>query len=593
MRGKKWFKNQSIRKKILIIYIPLIIIPLFSMSYISNYIFSKATINETVKNVTDNSTIIVNRIDTMIENTENCANITALALIKALETDLQYKKDHASYIEMRKKIENELSTIKITFPDVDASAFIDNEGNLFCVNDNMKTNKDKADQSGLYEKIAACNTENQWISMQKRDYLVTDAATPVLTLVKKIINTKNGNTLGILILNIKESTISDIYKNMGPENIANDFIVDGQNKIVSSQNGSGLFQIFQNLEGQNSVLQDRDGSKIVTFDGQKVLLTSTSLKNLDWRLVSLISIRDLLTDVNTNKIVVFLIGGICLFLALLAATGLSNIIVKPLISLSHKMDEISDENLDIICDVDSSDEIGKLAGGFNVMVARIKELLHKSVLEQKKLRKYELALIQAQVKPHFLYNSLELIYTLCGMAGAQEAQNAVKSLANFYRIALSKGKEVVSLEDEIKIVSNYLNIQRYRYCDVFDYTISIPDELNNSKILKLTLQPIVENAIYHGLKTKGSFGQLQVEGYVNGENVEIVVRDDGVGMPKEKIQEIFDYDHRENNKISFGLRSVDERLKLFFGDDYGLRIDSELGKGTVTTVVIPLRWEEG
>ena len=585
--GKQWFKNQLIRTKILLIYVPLIIIPLFCMECISNYIFSGAVIQETVKNVTDNATLIVTQINTMMEGTQNCANIMTLGLIKLLTANVNYNDNHAAYIEMNGKIENELSTIKITFPFIDSSAFIDQEGNIFCIDDSMKKNTDIIHKKKLLQKIEKCNTENQWMPMQKRNYFVTDSSIPVLTLAKKIINPKNGKTFGVLILNIKETAISDIYRNMGPENIASDFVVDEKGKIVSSENGQELLKTLSDEKLKIFHLYGKDFSKIMSVEGNKMLVTSTSIGYLNWRFVSVIPIRDLLADINKNKVAVIFVSGICLLFALMTATILSNIIVKPIVNLSQKMNEIKDENLDIVCDVESNDEIGKLASGFNMMITRIKDLLNKSVREQKKLRKYELALIQAQIKPHFLYNSLELIYTLCGMSGAKEAQAAVKSLANFYRIALSKGQEVISLEDEIKNVNDYLNIQRYRYCDVFDYNINIQDEIKKSRILKLTLQPLVENAIYHGLKTKGSFGQLSIEGYLNGQNVDILIKDDGIGMSEEKIEEIFANDKSLNNTKSFGLRSVDERIKLFFGEAYGLTIESESGKGTTITVTIP------
>ena len=585
--GKQWFKNQLIRTKILLIYVPLIIIPLFCMECISNYIFSGAVIQETVKNVTDNATLIVTQINTMMEGTQNCANIMTLGLIKLLTANVNYNDNHAAYIEMNGKIENELSTIKITFPFIDSSAFIDQEGNIFCIDDSMKKNTDIIHKKKLLQKIEKCNTENQWMPMQKRNYFVTDSSIPVLTLAKKIINPKNGKTFGVLILNIKETAISDIYRNMGPENIASDFVVDEKGKIVSSENGQELLKTLSDEKLKIFHLYGKDFSKIMSVEGNKMLVTSTSIGYLNWRFVSVIPIRDLLADINKNKVAVIFVSGICLLFALMTATILSNIIVKPIVNLSQKMNEIKDENLDIVCAVESNDEIGKLASGFNMMITRIKDLLNKSVQEQKKLRKYELALIQAQIKPHFLYNSLELIYTLCGMSGAKEAQAAVKSLANFYRIALSKGQEVISLEDEIKNVNDYLNIQRYRYCDVFDYNINIQDEIKKSRILKLTLQPLVENAIYHGLKTKGSFGQLSIEGYLNGQNVDILIKDDGIGMSEEKIEEIFANDKSLNNTKSFGLRSVDERIKLFFGEAYGLTIESESGKGTTITVTIP------
>jgi two-component system sensor histidine kinase YesM len=544
-------------------------------------------IKETVKNVADNSTLIVTRINTMMANTENCANITTLSLIKIIQGNLNYSENSASYLEIRGKIENELNTIKITFPDIESSAFIDKDFNAFILNNSLANNLNKAFESGIFKEVDNSSTQNKWFLMQKREFLVTDINSPVLTLAKKVIDPRNGKKLGILVLNIKESTISDIYASVGPENITSYFIVDGQGKIVSSQKKDDVLKSLTNTKLRQLILGRGNFSEIKDIDGKNTLITSTSLEYFDWRLVSVIPIQKLTDDVNKNTIVVVLLGIMCMILALLAATVLSRVIAKPLVKLTKKMDEIKDGNLDVVCNVNSKDEIGRLALGFNIMVERIKELLNKSTQEQKKLREYELALIQAQIKPHFLYNSLELIYTLCGMAGAKEAQIATKSLADFYRIALSKGKEIISLEEEIKNVNDYLNIQRYRYYDVFDYEIKVQDEIKRSKILKLTLQPLVENSIYHALKTKGSFGRILIEGYMEDDNVIIKVFDDGVGISEEKIKEIFDYQHPETDKGSFGLRSVDERIKLFFGEKYGLKIESVLGEGTIITVVIP------
>ena len=434
--------------------------------------------------------------------------------------------------------------------------------------------------------------QNKWLSMQRREFMVTDTEMPVITLAKRVIDSRNGKTFGVLLLNITENEISDIYTSMGPEGITSNFILDNQGMIISSQNPEDVLKQLENEKLKKLILGKESFSEIERIGWKRTLVTSITMGKEGWRFVSVIPVRGLTSDIDKTRIVVILLVLMCFLMAIVAASLLSRVIVKPLTGLTGKMDEIKDGNLEVVCEVGSRDEIGKLASGFNLMVMRIKELLNKSMQEQKKLREYELALIQAQIKPHFLYNSLELIYTLCGMAGAKEAQTATKSLADFYRIALSKGQEVISLEEEIKNVKDYLNIQRYRYCDVFDYEIQIPDEIKKSKILKLTLQPLIENSIYHGLKTKGSYGKIQVKGYLEEQNVHVVVRDDGVGMSRERIEKILDDRHPEKLKESFGLRSVDERLRLFFGEQYGLKIESEPGRGTVINITIPYK-EEG
>lgn len=596
---KQWFKNQLIKNKIISIYIPLVVIPLFLLGYISNYIFSQAIIEKTVKNVTDNSTLIVTRINTMMTNTENCANITTMKLITAmrlvsamkqirlLQTNQSNEDNQISYLEMRNEIQNELNFIQLTFPDVESAAFIDANADVFCTKDSLADNLSKALDSKILREIDNDNPQNRWFPMQKRDFLVTDNNSPVVTLGKKVINPNTGAKYGTLILNIKEDSISNIYKSVGPVNIKSYFILDGQGEIVSSQNKDDILKPLNNTSLKQLILTGDNFSEIKKNDGKDVLITSTPIQYLGWKLVNVIPIEELTYDIHKNTLVVLILGLMCMALALSAATILSSIIAKPLVKLTKKMDEIKEGNLDVVCTVDSKDEIGKLAVGFNVMVERIKGLLNKSKLEQKKLREYELALIQAQIKPHFLYNSLELIFILCGMAGANDAQIATKSLADFYRVALSRGKEIITIEEEIKNVRDYLYIQKFRYSDVFDYEIKVQDEIMQSKILKLTLQPLVENSIYHALKTKGSFGRILIEGYIENENIFLKVIDDGVGISEERLKEIFDYKDDRTVNNSFGLRSVDERIKLYFGEKYGLRIKSELGKGTEITVVIP------
>ena len=592
MWNKQWFKDQPIKKKILYIYIPLVIIPLLVLGYISGFIFSRSIIEETAKNMTDNASLIVTRINTMMDNTENCANITTLGLIQLIEDDPDYGLDSVSSLEMRVKIENELNTIKITFPDIESAVYIDKDLNVFTNSKQIEMNIDKLKESGLIEKMDQSSPQNKWLSMQRREFMVTDAEMPVLTLAKRVIDSRNGKTFGLLLLNITENKISDTYTSMGPEGITSNFILDEQGMIISSQNPEDVLKQLENEKLKNLILGKESFSEIERIGWKRTLVTSITMGKEGWRFVSVIPVRGLTSDIDKTRIVVILLVLMCFLMAIVAASLLSRVIVKPLTGLTGKMDEIKDGNLEVVCEVGSRDEIGKLASGFNLMVMRIKELLNKSMQEQKKLREYELALIQAQIKPHFLYNSLELIYTLCGMVGAKEAQTATKSLADFYRIALSKGQEVISLEEEMKNVKDYLNIQRYRYCDVFDYEIQIPEEIKNCKILKLTLQPLIENSIYHGLKTKGSYGRIEVKGYLEGQSVHVIVSDDGVGMSRERIAEILDDRHAEKLKESFGLRSVDERLRLFFGEQYGLKIESEPGRGTVINITIPYR-EEG
>jgi two-component system sensor histidine kinase YesM len=327
--------------------------------------------------------------------------------------------------------------------------------------------------------------------------------------------------------------------------------------------------------------------KTIRIDKEETLITLTPIEKMKWRLVNQTNLLQLTSETRKLSYISLWIGLICLAIALLGGSMLSNVIAKPIVILTKKMQKVKEGNLNIQYDVNSTDEIGMLASGFNSMLERIRSLLDKVNLEQRKKREFELALIQAQIKPHFLYNTLDLIYIFSDTGRNIEAKNTTKNLADFYRIALSKGKEIITVEEELKNVENYLAIQRVRYSDIFDYEIKAGEDVLGYEIPKLTIQPLVENSIYHGLKLKGSFGKLLIESYVQDNDVIIKITDDGVGISKEKLKKITDNNHE--SKESFGLPSVNERIKLYFGEEYSLKIDSVMGEWTTATIRIPKR----
>jgi two-component system sensor histidine kinase YesM len=179
------------------------------------------------------------------------------------------------------------------------------------------------------------------------------------------------------------------------------------------------------------------------------------------------------------------------------------------------------------------------------------------------------------------------------MGRLKEVQKATKALADFFRVALSRGNEIISIQDEIDNIRNYMYIQRIRYSDILDYDIEVRDEILGYSILKMTLQPLVENSIYHGLKEKGSRGRILVQGWKDGNTIYIKVSDDGVGMSAERLQEVIHAGRDRNSKRqSFGLSSVDERIRLYFGEEYGLTVQSALQTGTEALIRIPAITQE-
>ena len=242
---------------------------------------------------------------------------------------------------------------------------------------------------------------------------------------------------------------------------------------------------------------------------------------------------------------------------------------------------------------DGDEELEELADGFNQMVERIGNLVEDIQVEQKNLRTTEQKLLQAQINPHFLYNTLDAIIWLAEAGEKDQVITMVTALSDFFRTTLSKGRDYISVEEEESHIRSYLQIQKFRYQDILEYEIDIPEEMYEYKILKLTLQPLVENALYHGIKNKRGMGRIRVSGHMDSGYLVFLVSDNGRGMTQEKLAEVqaemnSDYLKEHNSDPSgFGLFNVVQRIKLNYGPQYGVWLSSVYGEGTEARVEIP------
>nr|WP_025697866.1 sensor histidine kinase [Paenibacillus durus] len=418
--------------------------------------------------------------------------------------------------------------------------------------------------------------------------MVSDPAVPVLTLGKIVFNLDTGSQLGTLFVNVRETTFASILQVMGESSSSKQYyIVDGAGRIVASPNEQLLLTPFAANVSPGLLERETPVSDIVGSGEGNKLATVTAYDRLNWKLVNMVSLQTLNGDIRRNFVLTFAFGALCLLLSLLLAGKLSQIIVSPLLQVTKAMRKVKDGDLNVTSPVTTEDETGLIASVFNSMVQQIKELLNTITEEQGRKREYELALIHAQIKPHFLYNTLDTIYVLNDLGLSEEARDTTKALADFYRVVLSKGSELIPLAGEIGNVRDYLNIMQIRNPDVLRYEIDIPQELTGVMVPKLSLQPLVENAIYHGLKTKGSQGLIVIRARKDGSDAVISVEDNGVGMPPEQVQRITQFASGNGRPASIGIYSVYERIKLYFGEPYGLTVRSKPGEGTVMEMKVP------
>lgn len=269
-------------------------------------------------------------------------------------------------------------------------------------------------------------------------------------------------------------------------------------------------------------------------------------------------------------------------------------ITHPIRKLSEVTDQVAKGDLTVRSDIKSGAEVGMLSDSLNTMIDKINELLEQVKKEQIRLRKAEFELLQAQINPHFLYNTLDTIVWLAEAGDQKKVVSMVGSLSDFFRTSLNQGKDIISVKEELQHVRSYLEIQQVRYQDILEYEIRVPKELNRYLIPKITIQPLVENALYHGIKNKRGIGKIVISGKKEEDHFRIRIEDNGIGITKERLLQV-----REGieNKILtghdiYGLYNVNERIRLNFGEKYGIFIESRYGEGTVVSIVLPYMNEE-
>ena len=291
----------------------------------------------------------------------------------------------------------------------------------------------------------------------------------------------------------------------------------------------------------------------------------------------------------------FLIAFACIFVSILFFSYYIPLsITRPIRKLSEVTDQVAKGDLSVRFDARSGGEVNRLSDSLNTMIDKINELLEQVTTEQIRLRKAEFELLQTQINPHFLYNTLDTIIWLAEAGKQREVVGMVGSLSEFFRASLNQGKDIISIREELQHVKSYLEIQQVRYQDILKYEIQVPGELDKYLIPKITIQPIVENALYHGIKNKRGLGRIRVSGKKEEGGFAIQVEDNGIGINEERLHQVRDkiqYRTPAENDI-YGLYNVNERIRLNFGEKFGISIESVYGEGTVVSIHLPYG-EEG
>ncbi|SFJ68167.1 two-component system, sensor histidine kinase YesM [Paenibacillus sp. UNC496MF] len=417
-----------------------------------------------------------------------------------------------------------------------------------------------------------------------------------LSLVRKI-DFLTQHTSGVLVINVSSDKLNGILSQEPFETM----IVDGNDRIVAANRPGRIGSTLASISYDPKVIAAKSGSFKALVDGKssqiqiEPLVPESSLNDL--RIISVFSYDDIMKEPNRIIRLALTVILVSLAVAIMLVYGFSAMLSKRMMRLSKYMTKVGTGNLDVALEIDGKDEIGQLSRQFNGMVASINGLIvelqdsnRQKVELQSRQNEIKFKMMASQINPHFLFNALESIRMKAHLKGERDISNVVRLLGKMMRKNLEAGSRTVLLRHEIDLVRCYLDIQKFRYEDRLRYELRIDPDVQDVPILPLIVQPLVENAVIHGLENREAGGCVRITAAAGGGRIEIEVADDGEGMPREKLdalnRSLDETEEREGNRI--GLRNVHMRLKLMYGQDCGLRIRSEAGVGTSVHFSIPM-----
>lgn len=390
----------------------------------------------------------------------------------------------------------------------------------------------------------------------------------------------------VLFVDLNFSSISRLCEKMSLGTKGYVFIMDDEGNLLYHPKQR---LIYSGLMEEEFSLDMRRGEEIVfSRDGQKLYIVSRS-EVTGWATVGVTYLDEMMSRTDRLRNLFCLMAIVLVGVAMLIALFLTDMVTKPLRELRETMKAVESGDFDVeIKRPDTGDEISDLFRSFRSMILKIRELIDQNNAEQMEKRKSELNALQAQINPHFLYNTLDSIIWMAEGGNTKAVVLMTSSLAKLLRKSISSQSEMVTLEEEMEYTRSYLTIQKMRYVDKLEYEIDVEPAILRVETVKLIVQPLVENAIYHGIKYKEGKGLIQITGGAEGDWITLRVRDNGVGMTEEELLHVFDERETDTRKNSVGILNVHRRIGLYCGAPYGLSFESVKGEGTTVSIHLPL-----
>lgn len=581
-----WLSGKSIRFKLLLNFVLIIVLSIAALSLLGTTLYTRSIEEETNSYTKQMMHQVKNNIQMYLGVIDNI--LYYLSEDEALAAFFALPAGQSADEALNRSVGRALSRFEARHSEIAGILAVNGSGE-YVSNTMRPMTRDLLSGEKWFKEAVASGGAIRYISRPIGRNIAVDqhlSADQVLTVTKAISAKQNESATGVVLIDIKLDLIQQMIQSVSLGKSGFIYVVDERDEVVYSPVNPIVYRI------KGDWLQGDADTQVRLIGDRNYQLMSASFSGMNWRVVGVFPLDEPLKVVKDVQFYTVLIALITLLFAFGASWYFTHSIVRPVGQLQSLMKKVEGGELHLRFLSATRDEIGQLGDSFNNMVQEIENLINLVYTEQREKREAELKILQAQIKPHFLYNTLDTIQWMAQEREAQDIVDIVAALTTLFRISLNKGNETVELREEIRHAESYLFIQMARYEDKLTYDVDVSSELLAYTVPKIILQPLIENCIYHGIKTKRGVGHIRIAAIRTDDSLELLVADDGVGIEPRRLVEINEYlenERHDGRERGYGLYNVNERIKLSYGQRYGLAITSVKNQGTTFVVKLPIQ----
>ncbi len=579
----KLFDNFSLKRKITASFLAAILFTLSILAVSVDMFFTRKTTDLADRYTLQGIEQVITGIESHIKNTESLIDL--ISKDSSILEFLSWKNYHRSSSDStRSNVRNILTNVVDNSDDI-LGIVVANSNNFYISNEMYYDSDEAFIAEGWYKNCMENGALTVFSPEDDRafKYYYSPGTRNIISIAKPIYLPNSTISAGTILVDINIDFMSQILDNTSWDKTGFVFILGNEGDIIYSPATPIVPRIKYTWFDEN------DSAFKKKIFGHNYEFVFAKSKLTQWTAVGVFSLNNTLKPIYDFRIFTIFIFIMAVLSATFIVTVISRTIVNPVQTLNGLMRKASSGDLDVRFNARSMDEIGELGRSFNTMVEEIKNLIEINKNEQRSKRRAELQILQEQIKPHFLYNTFDTIHWIAKKYGATEIVDIVHALTVILRVGLSRGRDCISVEDELKHAVGYLTIQKIRYGDKLTYKIIMQDGCEKYFVQKLILQPLIENALYHGVKTREDGGKLTIKINITDSEIVFTVVDNGGGIEPDRLKQLLDSLENNNSEhLGYGVFNVNERIRISYGQQFGIKIFTKFGYYTKVEIHHPL-----